>query len=304
MSSISVTKPTEPTAVKPIWWLLAASVLMLVGYAGVFQRLVTIWWNKDDYGHGFAVPIVAAVYLWLRRDVIQASFNRSQPLPTLLIGIGFIVFAVVLRTAGILGRALPVEAFSIVPLAIGICCMLCGRDVILKILPACLFLVLMLPIPQQIAGPLRSNLQSVATSISVFSLQTMGVPAIARGNVIVLPDAEVGVAEACSGLRMIVSFTALVAAVTLFINRPLLERAVLLLAILPIAVIVNAWRVVVVSIATQYAPAWSETVHDWAGLLMMVLAAGLLWLLLKFMSVLFISDGQEDLSRPTASAMQ
>ena len=104
----------------------------------------------------------------------------------------------------------------------------------------------------------------------------------------VLPDAEVGVAEACSGLRMLVAFAALVTAAVMFLGRSLLDNVILLLSIVPIALIVNAWRVVMVSLATQYAPDWSDMVHDVTGLAMMLLAAAILWGVLKFLDALFI----------------
>lgn len=269
--------------------LFAFAILttFLFSYANVIYRLAEIWWENADYSHGFLVPVVSAVYMFIHRDVLLDGFNRERSWTVVAMGVAFICAGFLLRLAGIMVRALPVEGYSIVALVAGLILLLCGWRALWVMVPACLFLILMIPLPSGLVTPLRSNLQSVATSVSVFTLQTIGLPAIARGNVILLPEAEIGVAEACSGLRMLVAFTALVAALTMFVERPRLDKVILMLCIIPIAVIVNAWRVVVVAVATYYRPEWADTVHDYAGLGMMFLAIGLLWLILQFLSKLF-----------------
>jgi exosortase len=284
--------------------LVAIAVAIGIAYADVFARLGRIWWNKDDYSHGFAVPIVVLVYLWIRRAAIRDGFEANHSLGSVVAGLGLIGMAVGLRVAGILGRALPVEAISLLPLAAGVLLLLCGTKVLWRALPAIAFLIFMIPLPGQISGPVRQNLQSVATNVSVFSLQTMGVPAVSRGNVIALPDAEVGVAEACSGLRMLYAFAALTVGITFFLERSLIEKSILLLAIVPIAVIMNAWRVVMVSLASQYSPEWSDRVHDVAGWGMMILALGLIFALLKFLGALIITappSPQPSTAKPSAA---
>ena len=70
-------------------------------------------------------------------------------------------------------------------------------------MPAVLYLVFMVPLPGFLGRAMSQSLQSIATQSSVFSLQLLGVPAVAQGNVIHLSDQTLGVAEACSGLRML-----------------------------------------------------------------------------------------------------
>ena len=272
---------------------------LLLSYATVIVRLGEVWWGNADYSHGFFVPVVSVAYMFIHRGVLIEGFNRKQPKTVVAVGIAMLCIGFLLRLVGIAVRALPVEGYSVIALVAGLILLLCGWRALWVMMPACLFLLLMLPLPGGFVMPLRSGLQSVATSISVFALQTLGLPAIARGNVIVLPEAEIGVAEACSGLRMLVAFTALVSALAMFVERPLRDRAILLLCIVPIAVIVNAWRVVVVAVATYYRPGWADTVHDWAGLGMMFLAIGLLWGVLWFLSNLFptvATSGSKDVT--------
>ena len=282
---------------------LFAFCLLGLGYGSTILRLVGMWWDHDDYSHGFIVPLISAGYLYVKRDRVLAGYRSSHSWWALLPGGVLIAAAGGVACIGVLGRALPVEGFSLVLLSLGVVWMLCGPRVALTALPACLLLVLMLPIPGGIIGALRGQLQSVATTISVFSLQTLGFPVLSRGNVIMLPEAEIGVAEACSGLRMLVSFTALVSALAMFVPRPPLEKALLMLSIIPIAVMANVWRVVVVTAATYWWPTSTEVVHDWAGLGMMFVAMAMLWALLWFMTRLFINPDEPAGSPQSGSAL-
>src|SRR5436305_589397 len=82
---------------------------------------------------------------------------------------------------------------------------------------------------------LTEPLHGIATVSSTFLLQTLGLPALAEGNVILLNDVHIGIVEACSGLRMLVIFFALSTAVALLTRRPLWEKVVVALSAVPIA---------------------------------------------------------------------
>ena len=283
-------------------WIVVAlgAAALTAAFGDLAARLFHLWMSKPDYSHGFVVPLVAIAYGYWHRRVLWDGWQSRQPVWVVAVGGSVLGVGFAMRIVGILGRALPVEGASLVLIAWGAICLLSGLRAAVRMIPACLFLLLMLPLPGGVLNPGRGMLQTLATHISVFAIQTLGLPAISRGNVIVLPQAEIGVAEACSGLRMIVAFTALVSAVTMFVDRRPIQRWILMLSIVPIAVLVNAWRVTVVSVATYYRPGSTETVHDWAGLLMMFLAVGMLWALLSFMDHLFVESKSED-SRPQRS---
>ncbi len=269
-------------------WLFLASLafVWLVVYWKVIFWLVSNWWSNPDYSHGFVIPVVSAVYIWLRRDVLIESWNETQSHSALPVGAALVGAGMIGRIAGLFFRMNSLEAASMLPFLGGLVLMTCGWPTMKRLWPAFVFLIFMIPIPDGILAPVRLNLQAAATQVSVFALQTLGVPALASGNVIRMPDAVVGVAEACSGLRMIVSLGALVSGITLFLDRGRTEKIVLLLSIVPIAVFVNSTRVTVVSIAMQYWPSWGDLVHDIAGLAMMFMAIALVWALTRYMDAL------------------
>jgi exosortase len=178
------------------------------------------------------------------------------------------------------------DRISILPILVGVCVAIGGWRALHWAWPGIAFLVFMLPLPSQLQGMLAHPLQRVATISATYLLQTMGLPAQAEGNIILLTEVELGVVEACSGLRMLVAFFAVATAVVLLLRPPLWQALVVLVSAIPIAVVCNVTRLVVTGILheTVSAEVAQRVFHDWAGWLMMPLASGLLYLELIFLS--------------------
>ena len=120
----------------------------------------------------------------------------------------------------------------------------------------------------------------MATQASTYILQTIGLPAVAEGNIVLLKDdIRVNVAEACNGLGMLMMFFAYASAAALIIDRPMLDRVLILLSAAPIAVLANILRISATGLLYVTAGSeWAQAVyHDLAGWLMMPLALGILW---------------------------
>jgi exosortase/archaeosortase family protein len=136
------------------------------------------------------------------------------------------------------------------------------------------------------SGPL----QTLATICSTFSLQSLGLPALAEGNRILLDEKEVNIVEACSGLRMLVVFFALSAGMALVVQRRTWEKLLITLSAIPIALVANVIRITVTGVLLENVD--SETAnhffHDLAGWFMMPLALGLLGLELTILSHLLV----------------
>ena len=134
----------------------------------------------------------------------------------------------------------------------------------------------MVPLPYRAAVALTDPLQRTAhAGQRTYALQTLGLPAVAEGNVILLSEVELGVVEACSGLRMLMIFFALAAGVALVIRRPLWEKAVVLASAIPIAIIVNVVRITATGVLHELVgkKVADAVFHDFAGWVMMPLAA-------------------------------
>lgn len=159
--------------------------------------------------------------------------------------------------------------------------------------PAIAFLFFMLPLPYGLEIALAHPLQRLATEASTYALQTVGFAALSEGNVIIIlndiGETRIGVVEACSGLSMLMTFFALATAVALLIQRPLIDRIVILLSSVPIALFTNVMRITATGILHEKAgKALADAVfHDFAGWLMIPIALGLLWIELWLLVRLF-----------------
>src|SRR5262249_21113442 len=140
---------------------------------------------------------------------------------------------------------------------------------------------------------LAQPLRGVATAVSTYALQILGWPALVEGNVIVIDDVRLGVVEACSGLGMLMTFFALATAVALLVERPLVDRLIIVGSAVPIAVLANAARITATGVAYQTAGAEMAHAlfHDLAGWLMMPVALALLALELWVFSIVLVDPG-------------
>jgi exosortase len=261
---------------------------VLWAYAPTLTGLAERWSQDPQYSHGYVVPVFALVVLWDR-------WRRSPcgPLQPTWWGLALLVAGAGLRLAGAYFFFNWFDALSLLPTLAGVSLLLGGWPVFARAWPAIAFLAFMIPPPFQVEILLALPLQRLATQASTYALQTLGLPAVAQGNVIVIDDLKLGVLEACSGLSMLFTFFALSTAVAFVIKRPLWQKAVVFLSAIPIGVLMNLLRITVTGVLHRTAGSdlANAVFHDLAGWLMMPLALGLLWLELQFLARLFIPAG-------------
>ncbi len=264
------------------------------------------WTHDPQYSHGFLVPVFALAILWVRRDAYEPGGTPTfWGLGLLFLGLALSFYAVRLDLEWL-------DASSLIVCLAGIVLWVGGWPMLRWAWPGVLFLCFMLPLPFRVEVSLAHPLRRVATVCSTYGLQAFGYPATAEGNVILLdqpdptavdPYIRLGVAEACSGLGMLMTFFALSTAAAIILPGPLLDRCLLVASAIPIAVFVNVLRITVTGMAHY---SWGEKVgnaimHDFAGWLMMPLALLILWLELKFLNRL-LPPADEDPDAPPIPA--
>jgi exosortase len=280
----------------PVAITLAA---LLWAFWTTFAELAQTWHTNPQYSHGFLVPVFAAFLLWLRRDKLNLAACKPSVWGLVLIAAGL-----TLRLFATYKYFVSLEPVAILPCAAGIVLLFGGWAAWRWAWPAVLFLAFMIPLPYSLATALSGPLQRLATITSTFVMQTLGMPALAEGNVILLNDHKIGIVEACSGLRMLVVFFALSTAVVLVFNRHWIDRTLIIVSAIPIAILSNIIRVTATGI--MYEMGHSELAqhffHDVAGWLMMPLALSMLWIELKVMQYLFMDAPAQPAMRTAASA--
>jgi exosortase len=278
----------QPPGRGPLAGTLALLAVAGWAYLPTLVRMAHRWSSDPQYTHGYVVPLFALLVLWHRRDSFPLTRARPCAWGAALIGL-----AAVLRLAGALWSFDWLEAGSLAPCLAGVVLLTAGPAVLRWCWPAGAFLLFLLPWPWQFDVLLTYPLRRVATECSCFALQTLGVAALPRGNIIVLDQTEVGVVEACSGLGMLMTFFALSTAVAFMVRRPWYDRVVVFASAVPIGVLMNVVRVTATVFLYQFASARLAQVvfHDVAGWVMMPLALLLLWLELLFLGRLWRPAG-------------
>ena len=296
--------PTAPEAAKPVAPEAAslASKLVLGGlclaagvwaYGPTLLDLIHTWNTVPDYSHGFLVIPVALLFLWIRRGSFP-GLAGSAP----VLGITLLASSLALRLIGAKYFYTFLDGWSLVPWAAAVIAVMGGRALLWWCLPSIGFLIFMVPLPYRLEIGLSGPLQRIATKLSTTALVVLGQPAFAEGNVILLGEEKLEVAQACSGLRLFMSVLALTYAYVAIIQRPWWEKLMLAAASIPIAIISNAARIVATGLL--YETTKSEWVrhfaHDSAGWGMILFAGLLFWLLLWYSRLLFVEEEEADMA--------
>ena len=224
-------------------------LLALIGwlYLSILVRLVDQWWNDPNFSHGFFVPAFALYLLWQERERLRAI----PPTPSLW-GLPIILCAMCILVLGVFGAELFISRMSLLVLIAGMTVFFMGWKMLRAIQFPLLFLILMVPIPAIVFGQITFPLQILASKLSAWLLPLLGVPVLREGNVINLPAMPLEVAEACSGIRSLLSLTTLAIMYGYVLEKNVAIRVLLTLASVPIAVAANAFRIVGTGLLVQY----------------------------------------------------
>jgi exosortase len=255
------------------WPLLATAALVALIYAPNFAKLFSDWRTDENYSHGFIVPFVFAWLLWERRDRL-ARCERAPRAWALAV----VAFALAQLYAGRLGAEYFVAHTSLLVLLGGLAVYLCGWKLLrLTVFPLG-WLLFMIPLPAIIFYAITFPLQLTASQMASRFLDLLAVPNLRTGNVIFLPHFSVGVAEACSGIRSLISLLAFAVLFGHLLRLRVAWRCVLAAAAVPIALAVNAVRVAGTGVAGNYLGArYAEGFyHVFAGWLLFLLALGVM----------------------------
>jgi exosortase len=262
---------------KSPWWQPAVLILLLGWlYYSILSNLALQWWQDPNFSHGFFVPLFSGFLLWEKRDAL-ARLPRSPSwwgLPIILISLGVVV-------TGVLGAELFLSRISLILLLAGLIVFFLGWNHFREFLSPWAFLFLMVPIPAIIFNQITFPLQLLASKVASVLLPLARVPVFREGNVINLPAMPLEVAEACSGIRSLMSLATLAIIYGSLMERRVTIRVVLGLASIPIAVGANSLRIVGTGLLVQYwDPEKAEGFfHAFSGWLIFVVSLLMLFLL-------------------------
>ncbi len=264
----------------PLWAAAILAALLACLYVRVGIKLVEDWYIIPDFAHGFLIPFFCAYVVWEKRATIRAT-----PLEPAWAGTGLVLLAVLTFITGIYGAELFLARLSLIMMIAGLVWTFAGWRMLRVLQFPLLALLLALPFPAVIFNQITFPLQLLASRAASAILPLMNVPVLREGNVIELPAMRLEVAEACSGIRSLMSLFTVAVIYGYLLEPSTWRRCLLAFASIPIAVVANALRIVGTGLCVQF---WDPDkamgfFHEFSGWLMFLFSLLLVYLLQRSM---------------------
>jgi exosortase len=259
------------------WW----QILIFIGvvawlYGSVIRHLVGQWAHDPNYSHGFFVPLFSLFVIWSEREKLRKLAIAPSSSGLLVLFFGLVVLA-----AGTLGAELFLSRISLLITIAGLVVITFGWSYMRAVFFPWVFLLFMIPIPAIVLNQITFPLQLLASKAAALTLPLAGVPVLREGNIIQLPAMALEVAEACSGIRSLMSLATLAIIYGYLMEPRTSIRVILALASIPIAVLANSFRIIGTGLLVQYwDPEKAEGFfHAFSGWLIFVVSLVMLFLL-------------------------
>jgi exosortase len=230
----------------PRLFLLFAALLGLL-YWDIFRDMFWQWWTDPDYSHGLVIPFFSGYLVWRDRHALRDLTPKGSwaGLPIFIIGIA-LLFVGNLAAESFLLRS------SLIILLTGLILLHLGPGFMRILLFPVLFLFFMVPLPAILFNAVALPLQKLSVQNAAWIFDTVGIPCLVDGNVIHLSTISLGVTEACSGIRSLISLVALATGFAYLFLDGLWARLSLVAFAIPIAVLSNALRLISSGLAGKY----------------------------------------------------
>lgn len=247
-------------------------------YRDVIAKLVHDWSIDDNYSHGFLIVPIALYFIWERRGRLSAAARQPSAW-----GLAAILASMAMLLAGILGSELFLTRVSMLGSIAGAVLFVYGWNHLKILLFPIAFLLLMIPIPAIIFNQVAFPLQLLASRFGEMALQACQVPVLREGNVIHLANTSLEVAEACSGIRSLVSLLTLGIVYGYFTDSRTWVRSLLALGTIPIAIAANGIRVAGTGVAAHFygAEAAQGFFHSFSGWIIFIAAFIMMFILYR-----------------------
>ncbi len=228
------------------------TLLFLLGwlYAAILAKLVMQWVgpNADpNFAHGIFVPFFVLFILWQDRKKL-----RDMPTEPSWIGLPILALGLITLVLGVLGAELFFSRSSLLVILAGLIILFAGWKFFRAVLFPWAVLILMVPIPNLLLQQVTFPLQQFASKLATGMLEAVGVPVLRQGNVIVLASLPLDVAEACSGIRSLLTLLTLAIIYGYMMEKRTWVRVALAIAAIPIAVAANGFRIFGTGMLVQY----------------------------------------------------
>ncbi|MDF1545539.1 MAG: exosortase/archaeosortase family protein [bacterium] len=241
----------------------------------VWRELILDWWQDDNYSHGFLILPISAYLLYRQRKEL------IFPAPTARAGLFLFVFGFLGLLFGMAAGEYFTTRLSLVLVMTGLAYYHLGQENFRKAWFSFFLLLFMIPIPATVYYAATGPMQTFAAQVTNSLLQIIGAPSVRQGNIILLGGYSLEVAEACSGLRSLVSLLALSAIYGYLWLPGRVIPLIVFFSAIPIAIVTNVFRIFTTAIgAYVISPEIAESfLHELSGTMVFLIALILLIIL-------------------------
>jgi EpsI family protein len=237
----------RPAGGRSLVLALAAVGAIVVHFAAVIG-LLELWDRSPMYSYGYVVPFVAAYLAWHSRHAVLAAPRRPAPLAG---GIGLALWAALVVTGHLGG----VQVLQVIALIVGIVAALLlveGWPRTRALWAPLAYLVLLVPVWDAFTEPLHEPFQHASATMGVGLLHLTGIPALRDGTFISMPNLQIEVARACSGINYLVAVLALGLPLAYIRLTTFSRRFLLVGSAVTIAALANGLRVALIGVLAHY----------------------------------------------------
>ena len=266
-------------------WFGAALGLLVLAFLPTLLRTVRVWANDAEYSHGFLMPVVTAWMLWEGRARL-----RAQPGGSSLVAPPLLVVCLLGGITAELNFMVSLAPYAFVGGLFAVVLAFLGWRGAWTTVPALVPLLLACPLPGATAQALTVPLKQVSAQLAVGLLNVTGIPAHLDGATLRLPGTDsLWVADACSGIRSLLSLVSLAVIACLVWRRAWALKVAVVVAAVPIAILVNGLRIWLTGwLSVHVSPETAEGVfHVFEGFALFAVAGLLLWGFAGLLGVLF-----------------
>ncbi|MBZ5673004.1 MAG: exosortase/archaeosortase family protein [Acidobacteriia bacterium] len=274
-----------PAKARSISWPAVAwfGILLIAVYFPILSHLVAQWSTDDDVSHGFFVPLVAGYIAWQRREKLLGIEWKPA-----WWGVALLIWAGLQAYLGMLGAELFLQRTAFLLSLAAMLLILGGTGLVRELAFPLLLLPFMVPLPTVVYNQITFPLQLFASAVAERSLEVLNIPVLRDGNILELASQKLSVAEACSGIRSLLSLSFLSLVYAYFFDRKVWMRWVLLIATIPIAIIANSARVTLTGVFSEIDPSLAEGFfHEAEGWVIFVVALVILVVVHQVLNFLY-----------------
>jgi len=225
--------------------IIAGLVIFL--YYPEIRFMVNEWWTKHEYSHGFLIPLISGFIVWRKRDAL-----RSAPVMPDATGVLLLIMGIALLIIGYVSFEPFMRRISILVTLSGLVYFLLGSRIFKILLFPIGYLIFMIPPPYALFKSIAVNLRLFSATVTYVIINAFGIPIVQQGTNLDLPNISLVVADFCTGILSLISIIAIAVFYAYLTQRTLLNRTLLVLLSIPIAIFGNIFRLTVTVVLAYF----------------------------------------------------